>query len=59
MASRCRVFRGLVKEVEEETADFLATEMGRMLRTAHAETGDPIAAKLIVDPGEGCGEDGR
>ncbi len=59
MASRGRVFRGLVNEVEEETSYFLTSEKGRVLRMAHSGTDDPTTARWIVDPGEGCGEDGR
>ena len=59
MASRGRVFRGLVNEVEEETRHFLTSEKGRVLQIAQCETGNHISATWIVDPGEGCGEDGR
>jgi hypothetical protein len=59
MASNCRVFRGLVKEVEEEINRFLSTENVRVLQMAQSETGDHITVTLIVDPAEGSGWDGR
>ena len=59
MASSCRVFRGLVKEVEEEINHFLLAENVRVLQLAQSETGDHITVTLIVDPAEGPGEDGR
>ena len=59
MASRCRVFRGLVREVEEEINRFLSTANVRVLQLAQSETGDHITVTLIVDPVEGPGEDGR
>ena len=59
MASSCRVFRGLVKEVEEEINRFLSTENIRVLQMAQSETGDHITVTLIVDPAEAPGEDGR
>ena len=59
MASSCRVFRGLVKEVEEEINRFLSTANVRVLQMAQSETGDHITVTLIVDPAEGSGEDGR
>jgi hypothetical protein len=59
MTSSCRVFRGLVKEVEEEVNHFLSVENVRVLQLAQSETGDHITVTLIVDPVEGPGEDGR
>jgi len=59
MAPSCRVFRGLVKEVEEEINHFLSTENVRVLQLAQSETGDHITVTLIVDPSNGSGEDGR
>ncbi len=59
MASTCRVFRGLVKEVEEEINHFLLTTSVRVSQLAQSETGDHITVTLIVDPAEGCGPDGR
>ena len=58
MVSSCRVFRGLVKEVEEEINHFLSTANVRVLQMAQSETGDHITVTLIVDPAEGPGEDG-
>jgi hypothetical protein len=59
MASNCRVFRGLVKEVEEEINRFLSSADVRVLQLAQSETGDHITVTLIVNPAEGPGEDGR
>ncbi len=59
MASSCRVFRGLVKEVEEDINHFLLAEKVRVLQLAQSETGDHITVTLIIDPDEGPGEDGR
>jgi len=65
MASNCRVFRGLVKEVEEEINHFLSAAPVRVLQMAQSETGeaqsetgDHITVTLIVDPAEGSGGDG-
>ena len=59
MASNCRVFRGLVKEVEEEINRFLSTANVGVQQLAQSETGDHITVTLIVDSAEGPGEDGR
>jgi len=52
MASNCRVFRGLVKEVEEEINHFLATMDVEVQQLAQSETGDHITVTLIVNPAE-------
>ena len=49
MSLRCRVFRGLVKEAEEEINKFLSTHEVRVLHMAQSETGDHISVTLIVD----------
>jgi len=59
MTSRCRVFRGLVKEVEEEINRFLSSASVRVLQMTQSETGDHITVTLVVDPAEGPGGDGR
>lgn len=59
MTASCRVFRGLVKEVEEEINHFLSAENVHVLQLAQSETGDHITVTLIVEPAEGPGEDGR
>ena len=59
MALSCRVFRGLVKEVEEEINHFLSTANVRVLQLAQSETGDHISVTLLVDSTEGSGEDER
>jgi len=57
MALRCRVFRGLVKEAEEEINKFLSTHEVRVLHMAQSETGDHISVTLIVDEPDLLGED--
>jgi len=59
MVSSCRVFRGLVKEVEDEINHFLLAENVRVLKLAQSETGDHITVTLIVNPAEDPGGDGR
>ncbi len=59
MASNCRVFRGLVEEVEEEINRFLSTANVGVQQLAQSETSDHITVTLIVDSAEGPGEDGR
>ncbi len=58
MAVRCRVFRGLVKEAEEEINKFLSTHEVRVLHMAQSETGDHISVTLIVDQPEPLPENG-
>ena len=58
MGANGRVFRGLVKEVEEEINRLLSTANGRVLQMAQGEAGDHITVTLIVDPAEGSGWDG-
>jgi len=59
MTSNCRVFRGLVKEVEEEINHFLSSERVHVMQLAQSETGDHITVTLIVDPAKGAGGDER
>jgi hypothetical protein len=59
MVSGCRVFRGLVREVEEEISHSLSAANARVLQLAQSETGDHITVTSIVDSVEGPGEDGR
>jgi hypothetical protein len=49
MGLRCRVFRGLVKEAEEEINKFLSTHDVRVIHMAQSETGDHISVTLIVE----------
>ena len=49
MALRCLVFRGLVKEAEEEINKFLSTHEVRVLHMAQSESGDHISVTLIVE----------
>ena len=58
MAIRCRVFRGLVKEAEEEINKFLSSHEVRVLHMAQSETGDHISVTLIVDQPEALPDEG-
>ncbi len=49
MALRCVLFRGLVKEVEEEINKYLSTHEVRVLHMAQSETGDHISVSLLLD----------
>ena len=49
MPLRCRVFRGLVKEAEEDINKYLSTHEVRVLHMAQSESGDHISVTLIVD----------
>ena len=59
MASNCRVFRGLVKEVQEEINRFLSTSNVRALQLAQSETGDHLTVTRIIEAAEGTGRDER
>ena len=52
MALRCCVFRGLVKEAEEEINKYLSSHEVRVLHMAQSETGDHISVTLIVEEPE-------
>jgi hypothetical protein len=58
MALRCLVFRGLVKEAEEDINKFLQTHEVRVLHMAQSETGDHISVTLIVEEPEPLPGDG-
>lgn len=58
MALRCLVFRGLVKEAEEDINKFLSSHEVRVLHMAQSETGDHISVTLIVDQPEPLPESG-
>ena len=49
MALRCRVFRGLVKEAEEDINKFLQGHEVRVIHMAQSESGDHISVTLIVE----------
>jgi hypothetical protein len=46
------VFRGLVKEAEEEINKYLAAHEVNVLHMAQSETGDHISVTLIVEQPE-------
>jgi hypothetical protein len=58
MALRCLVFRGLVKEAEEDINKFLSSHEVRVLHMAQSESGDHISVTLIVDQPEPLPESG-
>jgi hypothetical protein len=58
MALRCCVFRGLVKEAEEDINKFLTTHEVRVLHMAQSESGEFISVTLIVDEPEPLPEHG-
>lgn len=49
MALRRVLFRGLVKEAEEEMNKYLSTHEVRVLHMAPSETGDHITVSLPVE----------
>ncbi len=49
MALRCLMFRGLVKEAEEEINKYLSAHEVRVLHMAQSETGDHISVTILVD----------
>ena len=58
MALRCRVFRGLVKEAEEDINKFLSSREIRVLHMAQSESGDHVSVTLIVEEPEPLPEGG-
>jgi hypothetical protein len=58
MALRCLVFRGLVKEAEEEINKYLSSHEVRVLHMAQSETGDHISVTLIVEQPGSLPEEG-
>jgi hypothetical protein len=49
---RCKVVRGLVKEVEEELNKFLATHPVRVQHMAQSEAADHISVTVIFEVSE-------
>lgn len=49
MALRVRIFRGLVKEAEEDINKFLMTHEVRVLQIAQSESGNHISVTMLVD----------
>ena len=58
MAVRARVFRGLVKEVEEDINKFLESREVRLLHMAQSESGVHVSVTLIFDEPEALPENG-
>jgi hypothetical protein len=58
MALRCRVFRGLVKEAEEEINKYLSTHHVRVLHMTQSESGNHISVTLIVEEPEPLPDEG-
>jgi hypothetical protein len=49
MALRCQMFRGLVKEVEEEVGKFLSTHRIHVVHLAQSESNDHITVTLLFE----------
>ncbi|MGH0031391.1 MAG: hypothetical protein ACQGVC_16460 [Myxococcota bacterium] len=58
MALRARVFRGLVKEVEEDINKFLSSAEVRVLHMAQSESGVHISVSLIFEEPEALPDGG-
>ena len=59
MALRCLVFRGLVKEAEEDINKFLSSHPEvRVLHMAQSESGDHISVTMVVEEPEPLLENG-
>ena len=58
MALRARVFRGLVKEAEEDINKFLSTHHVRVLHMAQSESGDHVSITLVFEEPEALPKDG-
>lgn len=58
MALRARVFRGLVKEVEEDLNKFLQSGEVRVLHMTQSESGVHISVSLIYEEPEPLSDDG-
>jgi len=56
MKQTCRVFRGLVKEVEEEINHFLSNHEVRVVHMAQSETGNHISVTLLLQIDEAPSE---
>jgi hypothetical protein len=52
------MFRGLVKEAEEEINKFLSTHEVRVLHMAQSESGDMISVTLVFDEADFLREEG-
>lgn len=58
MALRARVFRGLVKEVEEDLNKFLSSAEVRVLHMTQSESGVHISLSLIYEEPEPLSDHG-
>lgn len=56
MTLKCRVFRGLVKEVEEEINQFLSSHEVRVVHMAQSETGNHISVTMLVEEADAATE---
>ncbi len=52
MAIRARLFRGLIKEIEEDLNKFLETHDVRILQMTQSESGGHVSLTLIVEEPE-------
>lgn len=49
---RCRVFRGLVKEVEEDVNKYLETHEVQIVHMAQSESGEYVTVTMVFDERE-------
>lgn len=52
MAVRAKLFRGLVKEVEEDVNKFLETHEVHILHVVQSESGDHVSLTLMIEEPE-------
>lgn len=52
MSMRCKLFRGLMKDVEEEVDKFLSTAQVHVVHVTQSETGNHITITLIYEEPE-------
>ena len=58
MALRVKIFRGLVKEAEEDINKFLMTHEVRVVHLAQSETGNHISVTMVLEDPDPLPEDG-
>lgn len=58
MALRVKIFRGLVKEAEEDINKFLMTHEVRVVHLAQSETGNHISVTMVLEDPEPLPADG-
>ena len=58
MALRVKIFRGLVKEAEEDINKYLMTHEVRVVHLAQSETGNHISVTMVLEDPEPLPDDG-